>query len=262
VFGAFGFLRLHFLPVLLACLAITLPSFALQVPPLEGRINDRAALLSPAIKQRLTERLVAYENATGHQLAVLTIPSLEGDPIEDFSIRVVESWKLGKKSKDDGILVLVVYKDRKMRIEVGYGLEGELPDAAAGRIVRDVMVPRFRSGDYEGGIAAAVDAVIQKTGGQAATSATPSDAPRNGTPARPLGLLGRILSGLFKLAFFGIFGFIFLIVWLLNRLGGRRSGGMFFSGGGYGGGSGGGFGGGGFSGGGGGFGGGGASGGW
>ena len=231
---------------------------ALQVPTLEGRVNDRADLLSAAAEQTLTSRLVDYEKSTGHQLAVLTIPTLDGDPVEDFSIRVVEAWKLGKKGKDDGVLVLVVSKDRKMRIEVGYGLEGELTDASAGRIVRDIMAPRFRNGEYEGGIIAAVDAVILKTGGQVAAGDA-GEAQRLEPPARPVGLLGRIVSGLFKLAFFGLFGFVFLFILLINRFGGPRSGGMFFGGGGS---SGGGFGGGGFSGGGGSFGGGGASGSW
>jgi uncharacterized protein len=255
-------LRLRNQLLLIASFAVLLfakSAFALAVPPLEGRINDQAQLLSAPAQQQLTARLVDYENKTGHQLAVLTIPSLEGDPIEDFSIRVVEAWKLGKKGKDDGVLVLVVSKDHKMRIDVGYGLEGELPDVTAGRIVKDIMAPRFRSGDYAGGIAAAVDAIILKTGGQASNGDN-TDPLRAAAPARPLGLLGRILAGLFKLAFFGIFGGIFLIIWLFNRFGGPRGGGMYF-GGGYGGG-GGGFDSGGFSGGGGGFGGGGASGDW
>ncbi len=260
---AVALLRLRHLLRLIGGLAVLLfaqNAFALAVPPLEGRINDRAELLSVSVEQQLTARLIDYERTTGHQLAVLTIPSLEGDPIEDFSIHVVEAWKLGKKGKDDGVLVLVVSKDRKMRIEVGYGLEGDLPDVAAGRIVKDVMAPRFRSGDFAGGIAAAVDAVILKTGGQASSGA-PTDGSRAEPPARPLGLLGRIIAGLFKLAFFGIFGGIFLFIWLINRFGGPRRGGMFL-GGGYGGGGGGGFDSGGFSGGGGGFGGGGASGSW
>jgi len=249
-------------PIFLWVVAVVLfarGAFALSVPPLQGRINDQATLLSPVAVQQITERLLAYEKATGHQLAVLTIPTLDGDPIEDFSIRVVEAWKLGKKGKDDGVLILVVVKDRKMRIEVGYGLEGELPDVTAGRIVRDVMTPRFRSGDYAGGIAAAVDAVIVKTGGPASTSA-PSDATAVERPARPLGLLGRIISGLVKFVFFGVFGLVILFMFLINRFGGPRGGGMYFGGSGFGGGGSGG--GGGFSGGGGGFGGGGASGSW
>lgn len=238
------------------------PAWALAVPPLEGRINDHAGILSSAARTALEERLAQFETKTGHQLAVLTIPSLEGDAIEDFSIRVVENWKLGKKGKDDGVLVLVVSKDRKMRIEVGYGLEGDLPDATAGRIIRDIMVPQFKLGDFEHGIAGAIDAIIAKTGGAAA------GAPQSTLAKKPLGTAGTVLSVLFRLAFFGIFAVILLFVLLSNRLGrgGRRSlyyGG--FIGGGLGGGfrsGGSGFGGGGFSGGGGGFGGGGASGDW
>ena len=260
---ALRFLRLRFLPVLVGCLAFALCcrfARALEVPSLQGRINDRAELLSPSTQSTLTNRLVNYERTTGHQLALLTIPSLDGDPLEDFSIRVVEAWKLGKQGKDDGVLVLVVSKDHKMRIEVGYGLEGELTDATAGRIVHDVMAPRFRNGDYEGGIAAALDAIMLRTGGQASAS-SPTDPLASARPAKPRGLLGRVVSGLVQFAFFGIFGFMFLFMWLINRFGGRRSGRMFY-GGGFGGGNSGGDGGGGFSGGGGGFGGGGASGSW
>lgn len=248
------YLRSRFVPPLLACLAgilVTLQSLALEVPPLVGRVNDGASLLSPTTKQQLTEHLLAYETATGHQLAVLTIPSLNGDPLEDFSIRVVESWKLGKKTKDDGVLILVVSKDRKARIEVGYGLEGDLTDAAAGRIVRDVMAPKFRGGDYEGGITAAVDAVIVKTGGQATTA---TSKPVLGTRLeRPQTLLARLGLLFIKFAFFGLFGLLGLLVLLINGFGRRRSGGMYFGGGRSGGG---------FGGGGGGFGGGGASGSW
>ncbi len=258
--------RARSLPLFLWCFAVWLFAsrcWALPVPPLTGRVNDRAELLSRAAEQQINQQLIAYEKTTGHQLAVLTIPTLDGDPIEDFSIRVVEAWKLGKKGKDDGVLVLVVSKDHKMRIEVGYGLEGELTDANAGQMVRDVMAPRFRRGDYEGGITAAVNAIILKTGGPATTLPASTDRMRIVQSVRPLSIVGRIISGLIKLAFFGIFGGVFLIWLLINRLGGRRSGGIYFGGGGgYGGGSGGGFGDGGFSGGGGGFGGGGASGSW
>ena len=251
---------MRILQMLLGCFAIALFSrlgFALEVPPLQGRINDNAELLSPSTEKALSNRIMDYEKATGHQLAVLTIPSLDGDPLEDFSIRVVEAWKLGKKGKDDGVLVLAVSKDHKMRIEVGYGLEGELTDATAGRIVRDVMAPRFRNGDYEGGISAALDAVMLKTGGQVSAS-SPTDPLLGARPAKPMGFLGHMVLSLIKLAFLGIFGLVFVFILLLNRVGGRRSGGMFYGGGGNGGT----FGGGGFSGGGGGFGGGGASGSW
>jgi len=262
---------------LLLCITVVVwanRGYALDVPPLVGRINDQAELLSPAVEQRLTERLVEYEKTTGHQLAVLTIPTLGGDPLEDFSIRVVEQWKLGKQGKDDGILLLVVAQDRKMRIEVGYGLEGDLPDAIAGRIVRDEMAPRFRQGDFAGGIETAINRIIARTGGEPLGKGAARDAPpvkdgRSGSPAHTnplakLGIAGEILAAVLKFAFFAIFLVVFVIALLANRFGGssygrRRSGGMVFGGGAFGGG---GFRGGGFSGGGGGFGGGGASGNW
>ena len=117
---------------------------ALDVPPLRGRINDYAALLPGDRAQALESRLAAFEKETGHQVAVLTVPGLEGDSLEDFSIRVAEAWKIGKKGFDNGAILLVAQKDRKLRIEVGYGLEGVLPDAIANRIVQEVIVPRFR----------------------------------------------------------------------------------------------------------------------
>jgi uncharacterized protein len=245
--------------------------FAIDVPPLQGRVNDLAQLLSPEVRQSLTERLAAYEKATGHQLAILTIPTLGGEPIEDFSMRVVERWKLGQKGKDDGILLLVAARDHKMRIEVGYGLEGALPDALAGRIVRDTMAPDFRKGDFAGGITAAVNEVLAKTGGgtlaQGATSPTPTSPAQGGEtshagPLTFIAIVGLMIALLFKFAFFGIFGLVLLAVVLLNFFGGRGFGGGYYGGGFGAGGSGSGGFGGGFSGGGGSFGGGGASGSW
>ena len=256
---------LRFWTALFALFAIVLQtklSVALQVPPLQGRVNDSAALLSPTTESSLTELLAQYESKTGHQLAVLTIPSLLGDPVEDFSLRVVEAWKLGKKGKDDGVLLLVAANDHKMRIEVGYGLEGELPDIVAGRIIRDVMAPHFKRGDYDGGVSAAVGAIIEKTGGGAAVPA--AGQPQVAVPRKPLGTFGRLVSWVFKLAFFGIFGLVVLFMLFVNLFIPRRRnyGGYFGGGGSLGGGGFGGGGGGGFSGGGGSFGGGGASGGW
>jgi uncharacterized protein len=246
-------------------------TFALEVPALQGRVNDHAQIISAEAAQRLTQRLTAYEQATGHQLAILTIPTLGGDPIEDYSIRVVEAWKLGKKSADDGILLLVAAGDHKMRIEVGYGLEGDLPDAMAGRIVREVMAPYFRRGDYDGGISAAVNAILSNTGaqnlvGDEAQAIRGKQAVRHtqrAAPTGPLGWIGWLVSTLFKVAFFGIFIIVIIVMGFFNSVGRRR--GIYFGGGGFGSGGGGGFGGGGgggFSGGGGGFGGGGASGDW
>ncbi len=137
----------------LVALAVGLLGFArlghaLEVPTLTGRVNDLAQVLDPQAEQALEQRLSAYEQQSGHQFALLTLRSLEGDAIEPFALRVVEAWKLGQKQKDDGLLMLVSVDDRRMRIEVGYGLEGDIPDTLAGRIIRNVMVPEFRTGEY------------------------------------------------------------------------------------------------------------------
>jgi len=117
---------------------------ALEVPPLGARVNDLAGLLTPEQRRALESELAAFEGETSHQVVVLTIPSLEGEAIESFSIRVVDEWKIGHRRLDNGVLLLVAAKDRRARIEVGYGLEGILPDAVAARIMREVMIPRFR----------------------------------------------------------------------------------------------------------------------
>ncbi|HEY4491658.1 MAG TPA: TPM domain-containing protein, partial [Acidobacteriota bacterium] len=160
-------LRPPFPEIILALVLLT-HSFAvaLEVPQLRGRVNDLADILPSDRARLLEERLAAFEKETGHQIAVLTIPSLEGDPLEDFSIRVAESWKIGQKGFDNGAILLVAQKERKLRIEVGYGLEGVLPDAIANRIIREVIVPRLRENDYAGGIEAGVNAILQVTKGE------------------------------------------------------------------------------------------------
>lgn len=225
------------------------PAHALEVPPLQGRVNDLADVIPAPAEQAMSQRLQAFEQKTGFQYAVLTVPSLEGDPIEDFGIRVVEAWKLGREGKDDGLLVLVAVADKRMRIEVGYGLEGAIPDALAGRIVRDVMAPQFRQGDYAGGIDAALGALFQAGAGESVALPEPQPERRE-----------RRGGGFKALFWLMMLGFMFIGPLFGRR---RRLGyGPMMLGGFYGGSRGGGFGGGGFSGGGGGFGGGGASGSW
>ena len=131
-----------------------------DVPFLTGRVTDNAEILSEGVRSSLTERLKAHEDRTGDQIAVLTVPSLGGESIEEYAVRVFEAWKLGEKGKDNGVLVVVAPKDRRMRIEVGYGLEGTLTDLLAGRIIRNVITPRFKAGDYDGGVAAGVNAIL------------------------------------------------------------------------------------------------------
>jgi uncharacterized protein len=141
-------------------------ALALDVPPLKGRVNDYAGLIPADEAKALEDRLARFEQETGHQIAVLTIPSLKGDSLEDFSIRVADAWKIGQKGFDNGAILLIARDDRKLRIEVGYGLEGVMPDAIASRIIRDVITPRFRSGDFAGGIEAGVDSMLKVTRGE------------------------------------------------------------------------------------------------
>src|SRR6476660_10226027 len=157
--------RVFGLALLLAPTLISL-ALALNVPPLRGRVNDYAGMLPADRAQALEERLARFESETGHQIALLTVPSLEGDSLEDFSIRVAESWKIGKKGVDNGAILLIARDDRRLRIEVGYGLEGVLPDAIANRIINEVITPRFRSGDFAGGIEAGIDTMFKVTKGE------------------------------------------------------------------------------------------------
>ena len=144
--------RILTLSLVLALAAATAP--ALEVPYLAGRVNDLADLLSPGAEARIEEELAALERETGAQGAVLTVPSLEGDPLEDFSLRVVDTWKLGREGVDDGVLLVIARDERQVRIEVGYGLEATLTDVGSKRILSDVMTPRFRAGDFDGGVEA------------------------------------------------------------------------------------------------------------
>ncbi|MBI2312205.1 MAG: TPM domain-containing protein [Betaproteobacteria bacterium] len=130
------------------------------VPPLKARVTDLAGALSSAQAAQLEERLGAFEAARGSQIAVLIVPTVRPETIEQYSIRVVDQWNLGRKGVDDGVLLLVATNDRELRIEVGRGLEGVLPDLIASRIVREIIVPRFKEGDFSGGIAAGVERII------------------------------------------------------------------------------------------------------
>ena len=143
--------------------ALTLASlvFALDVPPLTGRVIDLAHVLPPNTVESLTARLKAHEETTSNQVTVLVLPSLEEEPLESFSHRVATTWKLGQKGTDNGVLLLVAIKERKIRIEVGYGLEGALTDARSAQIIRNEIVPRFRAGDAPGGVTAGVDAILK-----------------------------------------------------------------------------------------------------
>ena len=244
------------LTLLLAALLVwAMPARAeLAIPKLTQHVTDQAHVLPPEAAQRLEQTLTEYERATGHQFALLTLASLEGAPIEDYSIRVAEAWRLGDAKRDDGLILIVAQADRKMRIEVGYGLEGAVPDALAARVIRHQLTPAFRQGKFDTGIEQAFDTLMKAAKGEAVRVGPPPEREKKGSR------LTSLLPVLFWVALLGI-----SVLGGLGRGRGRRGGGVFIGGfgGGFGGSSQRGGGGGGFGGGGGGgFGGGGASGSW
>lgn len=137
------------------------------VPQLKARVTDLTATLSVSDMTRLEQKLAAFEQKKGSQMAVLIVPTTQPETIEQYSMRVVESWKLGRKNADDGALLLVAKNDRALRIEVGYGLEGVLPDAIAKRIIDDIIVPQFKAGHFAAGIDAGIDAMLRLVEGEA-----------------------------------------------------------------------------------------------
>lgn len=278
-------------------LFLSFSAHALDVPELQGYVNDYGGMLSPQARAKLENELRAFEEADSTQLVILTVPSLEGEALEDFSIKVAEAWKVGMKGRDNGVIFLVSKQDRKIRLEVGRGLEGKLTDLMAGRIIDLVIKPLFKRSDYDRGFIAGASAIIDAARGEfkaddshkARKRAAPSRLPTLliftgiavlvlGSISRPLGAVGgavglplsiilaSISTGLLTLLILSGVGLAAgLLLPVLFSAGGR--GGGFWPGGFYGGGgfySGGGFGsgGGGFGGGGGDFGGGGASGDW
>src|SRR6478609_3061398 len=152
------------------CLLVLAPQLTLAqkaVPELWGqRVHDDAHILKQETIDALEQRLKIYEDSTSNQIAILTVTSLDGEVLEEYSLKVAEAWKLGKKEKDNGVLLLIAVDDHEMRIEVGHGLEGVLTDAHSNRIIRNEMTPRFRRSEFDEGVTAAVDAMIKAIGGE------------------------------------------------------------------------------------------------
>lgn len=136
------------------------------VPPLSSPVTDLAGALTPDQSAALDAKLRAFESAQGSQVAVLIVPTTQPEEIEQYAIRVAEAWKIGRGGVDDGAILLVALEDRRVRIEVGYGLEGALPDATANRIIEEDIVPQFRRGDFAGGIATGVDRMLRVIEGE------------------------------------------------------------------------------------------------
>ena len=169
------------------------------VPPLRALVTDLTRTLSPAEVAALDSRLKAYEREKGSQIAVLIVPTTQPEEIEQYSMRVVEQWKLGRSKVDDGVLFLIAKNDHTMRIEVGYGLEGALPDITAKQIISDTVSPRFKSGDFIGGIIAGVDAIIAAIKGESLP--VPKASSEQGDAVGFVvfgGVCGAILSFMFK----------------------------------------------------------------
>jgi uncharacterized protein len=280
-------------PRVLLAIALLFPACAyadVAVPPLKARVTDLTGTLSSQQQATLEQTLAAFEQRKGSQIAVLLVPTTQPESVEEYAVRVEETWKLGRKGIDDGALLLIAKDDRKLRIEVGYGLEGVLNDATAKRIIADDITPHFKQGDFYGGISAGVERMIKVIDGEPLPP--PKARPQNGGQGYDINsllFLGFILvfvvGGVLRAIFGrfvgagivgGIVGFIAwsiggalvigiiaaIVAFFLSLMGGTRGG---WGGGGWGGGgysSGGGFSGGGFSGGGGGSGGGGSSGSW
>jgi uncharacterized protein len=240
---------------------------ALDVPYLSGHVNDTAGMIPAAVRDRLEDKLAAFEKQTGAQVAVLTVPGLAGEVLEDYSLKVAETWKLGRKGVDDGVLVLIARDDRKMRIEVGYGLEGKLTDAQCRRILDNVIRPAFRNGEFGKGVEAGVDAVTGTIQGKDVIPTSPPSASKQFS-AKPIGLqlmgigifvlvigvfsLLALLSkgaqswflyvflvpfwAVFPLAFFGSAGLVALLAWVVgfpiakHWLHGTRAGKSFLKG--------------------------------
>ena len=245
-----------FIVIILVTLFLQTSIFSLSVPSLSAPVVDNAKLISNRVEEKINNQLKELSDSTGIQVAVLTIPSLKGEVLELYSMKVAEKWKLGSEEKDTGVLLLVALEERSIRIEVGYGLEGVLTDTKCGLIIRNVMAPKFRDGDYQSGIVDAVNNIVGLVKGDESLVSKSVLAESSDTTG-PFIFMGIVL----------LYGIIFIIAVINSKKRGIRIGGIpvtpqihhvhrnFPRGGSD-------FSGGGFSGGGGSFGGGGASGGW
>ena len=282
-------IRLCWLLIALWSLQVTLAFAEIAIPELESRVIDQVGLLTSTQRQQLEQQLAGFEKSKGSQIAILIVSTTKPETIDQYSFRVAEAWQLGRKDIDDGLLLLVAVQDRSMRIEVGYGLEGAIPDAIAKRVIAEIITPHFKQEQYYQGIVAGVQRLIGLVDGE------PLPVPNSDAKSDPGSMLMIVVFALFMGGNFinAIFGrllgagvtstIVTGLIWILmgslltailigigvfifsllrpgmNGVSSGRHRDDGFGGGGFGGG---GFGGGGFGGGGGGFGGGGASGGW
>lgn len=286
-------MKILFQKILLAFFLFSTSSLALgqdiqELPALESQVTDYTSTLTSSEISSLENYLSKFEKEKGSQVAVLVISTTEPEEIEAYGIRLAEKWKIGRKNVGDGVILIVAKDDRKLRIEVGYGLEGAIPDIYAKRIIENIILPTFRQGNFYEGIKHGVNAIVSLINKEELPAVTSEHIDTNEVQNNffSIGFFLLIIGASIIKAFVknskvkvgiavvfsvviwlllssligGILGFIFTGVFLFSKSNGRNRGGGYYAGGSFGGGSS--FGGGGFSGGGGGFGGGGASGGW
>ena len=189
-------------------LCLSAAAYGLDVPRLQGYVNDYAGIISPSTKSKIEEELKAFEGSDSTQIVILTIPSLDGGSIEEFGIKAAEASKIGQQGKDNGVLFIVSKQERKIRIEVGRGLEGKLTDLMAGRIIDQVIKPRFKQGDFDGGFIAGISALVSATRGEFMAEERPLQRRQKGFPpfltfllffgifTLILGSISRILGGI------------------------------------------------------------------
>lgn len=269
-----------FLTALIAAALFAVPIFSLEVPELAGPVMDLAEIMDPNARDELEDYLLSVDRNSSAQIAVLTIPSLEGESLEEYAIKVAREWRLGNTEDSKGVLLLVAYEERKIRIEVGYGAEGDLTDAKCGLIIRNIIAPEFKGGDFSEGIVKGAKAIAGIVAGDAEGQKVIADDDDDVDALSTAAIL--IFFALYFFMFTGSLSTKFRALrwlpwaaWFIRKANGPRTGAQKFYDEYYGGRlrstgfgesgfstGGGGFSSGGFSGGGGGFGGGGASGGW
>jgi uncharacterized protein len=186
------------------------------LPALTGRVVDRAEILSNATEAALSDKIAAHEKASTDQIVIVTLPDLMGRPIEDWGLMLGRGWGIGQKGRDNGIVFLIAPNDREVRIEVGYGLEGNLPDATANAIIQSEIIPHFKRGDMEGGVTAGLDAILAALGG---TYEAPIEAPQAYEDAHSL----IIPDAAVPFVFFGLFGLVGLVMSLRRRWDDKRN---------------------------------------
>ena len=185
-------LRPVFAALLLGLIAATAWA-ATAVPVLQQRVTDLTGTLSPQVVTRIEQQLAAFEKEKGTQLAVLMVPSVRPESIEEYAVRVFEQWKLGRKGVDDGVLLVIAKNDRELRIEVGYGLEGALNDATAKRIISDDIVPHFKRGDFAAGIEAGVARILRVADGEPLPPPAAAEGGDGHLPIDPFWLFGGLM---------------------------------------------------------------------